>query len=406
MATKKNSPKKPIIYVDESGMEHSMWSPSNAHRWIKCSGSVIESIGVKKKPAGKPAQEGTKAHKFGEQVLLGEIELEEIEDDEMREGVSVYNAACEEIFNEFNNPGFAVESSIDLSSIIPRNAPEEWTCFGNADCIIWDEDNKEPPVIIDFKYGRKLVEVCNNDQLMLYAYGVVQDLEYDGPHVRVVIVQPRAAHKDGPVRECVVSLKQLEAHAKTCTGAINRGTDEEPYKGAGDWCMYCVLQPRCQTAMRMTQEVAAIDFDDDAFNPVPVDQMTDLQIATVIKYKKAIENWMNEVYDEALPRARGGHEYPHMKLVRNSGRASFKSEEAFEQMVEDLELTDDEAYSYKSKGIGDIEKVLKGYYDENPRELLADYINKSEGSIALVPDTDGRIEYNPAKSEFDDESGE
>ncbi len=399
---------KEIVHVDENGMRHSMWSPSAAKRWIRCPASVLESQDKKKKPPGKAALEGSKAHKHGELILLGEEELGDIEDPEMREGVQCYVDAVERIHGEYSNPGYEVESELDLSHVLPKSAPEEWTCFGNADCVIWCEDNNEPPTVIDFKYGRMLVEACDNPQLMLYAHSLVTWLGYDGPHVRVVIVQPRAAHKDGPVRECVVSLKQLEAKAKDAMKAIhNAATEEQPRKECGEWCDWCPVASRCDVAKQMAQNVAMVEFDDmdKGFEPIAFDQMTDYQILQVVKYRKTIENWMAEVCEEAKQRALGG-DIPHgMKLARNSGRSAWTSPEDYDRMVEDLDMSEVEEGMYveKPKSISDVKKIISEYYDDPPDDLLADYITKSEGAIVLVPETDGRIEYNPASSEFDDE---
>ncbi len=407
--TKRKKKVEQIIHVDENGMRHSMWSPSSGKRWINCPASVLEAQNItKKRKPSKAAQDGSTAHKHGELILLGEEEYDAIEDPEMREGVQCYVDAVEKIYNEYNNPEFEVESELDLSHILPSSAPKEWTCFGNSDCVIWDEDNKEPPTIIDFKYGRKLVEACSNDQLMLYAHSVVTELGYDGPHVRVVIIQPRASHKDGPVRECVVSLKQLEARAKDAMKAIhNAATEDPPRKASGDWCDFCPVASKCDVAKQMVQNVAMVEFDDmdKGFEPIAFDQMTDYQIMQVLKYRKTIENWMDEVASEATQRALGG-DVPHgTKLVRNSGRSAWESDEVYDQMIEDLDLSEIEegVYNEKPKSISDIKKILALYYDESPEELLADYIHKSKGTIVLVPESDGRIEYNPAATEFSEE---
>jgi len=71
-------------------------------------------------------------------------------------------------------PGFRfVEIPLDMSEYVPE-------CYGTADVLIIDLDNKTIHVV-DFKYGKGVfVEVADNEQLKLYALGAVVYAEFTG----------------------------------------------------------------------------------------------------------------------------------------------------------------------------------------------------------------------------------
>lgn len=69
---------------------HAKLSPSSAHRWIACPGSVWLSEDAPKTTSAY-AEEGTKAHEIGASCLTFDTRPDELTDDEeMAEAVAVY----------------------------------------------------------------------------------------------------------------------------------------------------------------------------------------------------------------------------------------------------------------------------------------------------------------------------
>jgi len=390
---------KKVERIDESGGVHAMWSPSAASRWLECPKSVIESQAMVSPPSSGAALEGTKAHKFCERVLLDDLKLEEIEDDTMRAGVEMYTDYVESIFETYDDPGYEVEGRVNLETLIPGSSPPYWSCFGSADFFIYDEGAAQIPEVIDFKYGRHTVEVKDNLQLMLYAFGLAEDIGYRGK-VKLTIVQPRAHHQDGPIRSWTVTGKQLTDLCLRARRVLTNAHNME--KKAGDHCHYCQLASRCETKFQEVRTMAADEFGKEEFSPPMSESMTDKQISLIVKHHKAMIKWIEGVVLSAASRVRGGEKIKGTKLIRNSGRNGWTDEAAFKRMCKDLEISKADAYKLTPQGMGVIKKLLKEMYDNNPDDLIDEYISKSEGSISLVSADDARIEYNPAASEFAD----
>lgn len=358
------------------------------------------------KPETNPAAaEGTVAHKWCEKVLLGEAELDDVEDDTMRAGVEVYTTYAEEVFEKYHDPGYEVEGKVELGHLIPGGSPPYWSCFGSADFFIYEnamaKDMPEGmkyqiPEVIDFKYGRHAVEIVDNTQLMLYANGLAEDIGHRGS-VKITVVQPRAAHADGPVRSHIVTGKELRDLVIRARSVLSKA--HKAIKVAGDHCFYCQLATDCEVKNKQIQKTASMEFAEDVFKPISKDAMSDEQIALIVKNHKAITKWMEGVVAAANVRSRGGKPIDGTKLVRNPGRNAWTDDATFAKMAIDLDIVD-EAYKTAPKGIGDIKAILKEHYDNNPDDLIAEYVTKSEGSVSLVSDDDGRLEYNSAALDF------
>ena len=383
--------------IDEQGMAHSMWAPSASERWLICPKSVIETQAMPVPDASPAAAEGSVAHDWCEKILLGERELNDVEDDTMRAGVEIYTEYAEGVFETYENPGYEVEGTVQLEQIIPGGSPPYWSCFGSADFFIYDEDDNQMPEVIDFKYGRHLVEVENNTQLMLYAIGLVDDIQWAGP-VKLTIVQPRAAHKDGPIRSWVVTGKQLR-DLKIRARKTLLDAHKTPKK-AGDHCHYCLLAPSCEAKHVEVQALAGIEFGKVNFEPMIPGSMNEKQIAAIVTHHKAIAKWMESVVAKATTDSKHGKKNKYLKLVRNSGRNGWTDENTFKRMVRELGIEKTDAYKTVPEGMGNIKKVLKEMYDDKPDDLIAEYVTKTEGSVSLVSVDDTRLEYNPAASEF------
>lgn len=386
---------KKVERIDESGGVHAMWSPSSSNRWLECPLSVIQSQALPQPKSSGAATEGTIAHSWGEKILLGERTPDEMEDDTMRAGVEIYTDYVEKIFDQYEDPGYEVEGMITLDQLIPGGSPSYWSCFGSSDFSVYDEADKTMPEVIDFKYGRHPVEAKNNTQLGLYGIGFCDDIGYKGK-IKLTIVQPRAHHVDGPVRTWIATAKELNDLRIRARKVLTNAHGSK--KKAGDWCHYCLLAPTCEAKNKQIQTLASVEFGTVDFRPMIPDSMNDKQIAAIVEHHKAIAKWMESVVAHARKEAMHGNEIAHTKLVRNAGRNGWTDDKAFNKMVKNLGI--ENAYKTSNKGIGDIKKIVKEMYEDNPDDLLAEYITKFEGGISLVSENDGRPAYNSAALDF------
>jgi hypothetical protein len=140
-------------------------------------------------------------------------------------------------------------------------------CWGEPDG--WRHDAiAEVLHVPDYKYGFDVVEVFENWQVIAYAVGLLDMLGLDDQRteVRMKIVQPRAHHRLGPVRDWIVKGDELRAYAtllrNACASALRpKGSLmwNEPLKAvAGAHCMdtYCPARFRCPTLDHAASHVA------------------------------------------------------------------------------------------------------------------------------------------------------
>ncbi len=389
--------KKKVMRVDESGGVHAMWAPSAAHRWLNCPASVVESEGMEQGTSSPAALEGTRVHKLGEDVLNGETQLEDLLEDQAYDAVELYVNEAEERFDNFDSDTteYGVEDTLDLMMLIPEGSPNHWTMFGSADFWAYDPEGFSTPVIIDYKNGRSLVETADNPQLKLYAYGLMMKVDKPIMGVRVGIVQPNAAHIDGPVRYVDIPMREIKEIGLAARYALTN----THIKKAGDWCHFCPLVGNCRVKLALSQNVATSEFSKEVFAPTAVGDLTDKQITFILQNASGVVKFLDSVKAHAMVKMKT-KPIKGLKLVRNPGRGMWKSDQEFANMVGALEIKD--AFNLKPKGIGEIKKQLKELYEDSPEDLIAQYVTKSVGGFSVAAESDGRAEIVSAAAEFDD----
>lgn len=146
-------------------------------------------------------------------------------------------------------------------------------CWGEPDGWVW---NAIAGVLRlpDYKYGFGLVELFTIDehghlifnwQLLGYFAGLMDTLELNDEYVQVefIIVQPRAYHKDGPVRRYTVSATYLRAQVNEAFNKAHKAYKPleamplGPMPGAttGPHCIHCPARGVCETYQQSTGKV-------------------------------------------------------------------------------------------------------------------------------------------------------
>ena len=205
--------------------EHSPIGASSAHRWFACPGSIRLSKGLPNEQSSY-AEEGTHAHGIAAQSLEYIFDLRESidfssEDTELLQAVDVYTSLIEEECDP-DTDTFFIEKLVNLSTIHPG-------LYGTADFILYKPDTKELRVY-DYKHGVGIsVDVHENSQLLYYGLGALMEIDLPCETVEMIIVQPRAFHKDGPVRRWKInSVDVLDFDAKLKKAALATEEKDAP----------------------------------------------------------------------------------------------------------------------------------------------------------------------------------
>ena len=232
---------------------HAKLSPSSAERWWNCPGSLnlIATLPEAAFTTSIYAVEGTVAHQLAEDFVTRKIDLVtltgrcgevvmqdgvEVEiTDSMIEGVIEYFDYIAMLKKRLRKPTLIIEKA--EVKAIASSVTEE--VYGTADYLLYQKGNELH--VIDFKFGKGVVEAEENKQGMTYLVGA-QDTEAGAAFDRVFfhIVQPRARHNDGSARLWELPTGRLDAFRKELAAAVARTKDPSAPRVAGEkWCRFC-----------------------------------------------------------------------------------------------------------------------------------------------------------------------
>lgn len=311
--------------------EHSVLSPSSAHRRVRCVGSLAACKGIPNEST-RFAAEGAAYHEVAADVLAcNDIAWScadwigrDVEADGFTFTINEEDAAHAQTYVDAVRrlPGeqmYEVRLDTSLWLGIPGQG-------GTGDCVTLDYENATIHVD-DLKFGRgEVVYAEGNEQLLEYAAAALRmfDMLCDWKHVRVGIHQPRIGHYDehtytvAEVEAFIERVRPLEQAAHLLWASGTPGQIRDALTPSTKGCRWCPLNGKCVAQReQMASEFATVAQADDKTRAMFA--MSDAELAEERDRVEFLENYAKAVKEEAFQRASAGREIPGWELA--DGRA-------------------------------------------------------------------------------------
>lgn len=399
--------------------KHAGLSPSSAHRWMRCPGSVRE---VYNYPAGgtrsEAAIDGTHSHKLLEYCVTYECTANSmvgktLTDDDGAFIVTMERAERTQLAIDYivqrvdkygGGGGTFSEQEVNTGIYLNRN-----DVYGTIDFAIYAENYLE---IIDFKDGAFPVSAIDNEQLEIYALGELDNLKRNSPgvfinpsNVVMTILQPKLKQIGQSEYISSVTMPTQTLLGKVHDfkmGALATDIPDAPLVPGEKQCKFCPHKGACSVSISHTLNLSGIKFGDVSITKQAVDKepadLTDAQIAEIIEATPLLRQMMSAVADEALRRVQMGITLPGLKCIQGAGARKWSLDDDDEMAEKLRQMGIPKANTRSNKVLtpaqaekvswtnrkGDVKKLSKRQIDT----MNKNYITKSEGSLKVVPESE------------------
>lgn len=379
--------------------EHSVIACSAAGIWGKpdgCTGYPGMVALYPETEDSEESREGTAVHEIGE--VLTEARTRSIRlhsdqfigktatngvvfNDEMFEAAQMYANDIAEVMVKtrvFGGRNFGTEQRIIAKAVHDLS-------YGRCDQFIYAKAFNAL-YIWDFKFGYGAIEAYENYSLINYFSGIMDYLELNGIDdqyltVHFRIVQPRARHREGPIREWVVKASDLRAYVNILSANAHKSLSSDAECRSGSHCKDCSARHACDAAIN-----GGVRLYEAASAPVPV-ELSPVALGTqLIIIRRALKQL--EYLDK-------GYSAQVESIVKSGGNVpGFVAEPSYGNLAWDVSAKEVAA-------LGDMlgQELRKPLAVKTPTQakasgidvnIIKEYSKKSRTGIKIVPDDKNR----------------
>lgn len=399
-------------------MGHARLSPSAAHRWMKCPGSVVMEQGYPD-DSNEYSIDGTHTHTLlSESVMFG-VPLradgylgKTLEDHDgsftvEQDRIDRANVALDyliQIKEEHPDALIFSERKVDAGVWIGRDDMD-----GTADLTVIYDRSVE---VIDYKDGFSYVEVVDNPQLMIYLLGVlalyratgtgVEALPFD--NFKITIIQPKLLDQGlQPINSQSISKVQIQNFLDTLEKAVAVTDDDDaPLVPGESQCKWCKARGECSARADNALAIIQTLFSSVELATQMADKkvavLTDDKIREIVEGTPLIRTFLDDVSDEALRRFRNGTHIHGLKVVAGRGSNIWaEDEESIGKKLTGLGAPKDSVYPPNLVSPAQARKLEwvnrkgeKKTLTARGKKILESLIAKKDGKLTVVPESDSR----------------
>lgn len=248
---------------------HALVAPSGLNQTKLCAASLLLQFMAPPLPDSDEEAEGSAAHHhavqwaMGRQMPKGTVFKYDgrdwTVDMDMENGSKLFAYHCVRgISGRYEDP-------VGMPGIHAQcyGTPDYWHARDNGARVEPDQ-----PVVIsrvdvkDYKYGHRYVDPFENWQLLAYAVGVIDRLNLWSNHdleIVLTIIQPRAYHAEGPVREWRITCDQLaEIWLPRMHHRVAQALAADAPATVGPHCLDCKARHLCRALQHSAMHI--VDF--------------------------------------------------------------------------------------------------------------------------------------------------
>ncbi len=409
---------------------HATLSPSKRGQWRRCPGSIREQAKYPDPGSGPAAIDGTHSHTLLESAIKanqpaaafiggelvdheGKFMVDKDRADRVQVALNYIKQRVDAIVLAGHmNLKVLTESRVDPAWLLGRT-----DMGGTVDVQIFGGDTVE---LIDYKDGIGEVSAKDNDQLELYALGVLAGFKlpingsYPFSKIKMTIIQPKLAFKGLPVitSHDVMVQDILDKIGTMVLEAAATDAPDAPLVAGDIQCKFCRAKGGCSALagnvmkeigimFQPVNQTSVLDVAQQSANKDP-NTMSDQQIREIMEAAPLMRQLLEAVDAEALRRFNAGVSIPGLKCVYGRGsRAWALPEDQIADKLIKMGVPKGSVYETKLVSPAKAEKLtwqktkageqLNVQLTERQLKTLeTEYIVKMAGKLTVVSESDSR----------------